>query len=80
MKNKLGMDMKKLVNYLFMSAEMNCDIWEEPYNNKHEAWDNSHESTWLEIYEDLQEEYGVSEDQIKQAVAIVNEEVSNELY
>jgi hypothetical protein len=76
----LDNDIKKLVNYMYHCAERNCDIWEEPYKNKFEAWELSHESTWLEDYEDMQEECGISEDQIKQAVAIVNEEVSNELY
>lgn len=70
------MNIKQLVNYMYECAEMNCDTWQEPYRDKFEAWELSHESTWLEDYEDMQEEYGVTWSQINEAIDIINAEVT----
>ena len=70
------MNIKQLVNYMYHCAERNCAIWEEPYKNKFEAWELSHESTWLEDYQDMQDEIGVTWSQINEAIDIINAEVS----
>lgn len=72
------MNIKQLVNYMYECAERNCDTWQEPYTDKFEAWELSHESTWLEDYEDMQEEYGVTWSQINEAIDIINAEVTKQ--